>query len=223
MFALLKKDWRLYRVAVIGGIVIVFMPYVFLGVVLFINNVEYGMPPNLYDAIYHIANVALTMTGLTAAIFGGMAFAQERRERWAEYLAMLPVRRHQIVISKIVLSLAFVGLLWLINATIVLATAVDFSRAETIDLLLILLSATAAMMAFSVAWLASTFLSSPAISVGIAAVATIACLGWPTFFPVQIQKMGDAQLASMLIACTLGMGGICLIAGTIHFMRRVEP
>jgi ABC-type transport system involved in multi-copper enzyme maturation permease subunit len=178
------------------------------------------------DTLYHVANVALTMTGLTAAIFGGMAFAQERRERWAEYLAVLPVHRYQIVISKFLLSFGFLGILWSINAVVVLAAAGTYAEspgAQTTDVLLIVLSATAAMMAFGVAWLASTFLTSPAIAVGIAAVATIACLGWPSFFPAETEKMGDVQLASVLILCTLAMGAACLVEGTIHFIRRIEP
>jgi ABC-type transport system involved in multi-copper enzyme maturation permease subunit len=222
MIVLLRKDWRLYRGPIVGGIFLVFLPYVILGIVLLVHCVAFGLSPNLnpFDTLYHVANAALVMTALTAAIFGGVAFAQERRDRWAEFLAMLPVRRYEIVLSKIILSGGILGAPWSISAQIVLATA---PGAETIDVLLLALTASASMMAFGVAWLASSFLSSPAISVGIAAVATIACLVWPSFFPAQIEKMSDVQLASVLIECTLGMGAVCLIAGTIHFMRRVEP
>jgi hypothetical protein len=232
MIALLKKDWRLYRAPIVGGIIIVLLPY-FIGAIVFFvsvreNPADFGRSWIL-GILSSVSGVALCVTVLIGAIFGGVAFAQERRERWAEFLSILPARRHHIVLSKIVLSVGFIGALWAINTAVYFAAtsaSLKFSGVSQIapsDVLSLALAGTACVMAFGVAWSASSGLSSPAIAVGISVAATVVSLIWPTFIPRDLLTMSDEHLLRIMIVWTAAVGMACTIGGTAYFMRRVEP
>ena len=117
MSALLRKDWRLYRPAVIGCLVVVAGVYL-VGVLPLLRDDPKAGP---YDAPRQIVNVALLATGVTAAfaaVFGASAFAVERRDRTAEFLVMLPISRTRILASKAALSAVFLLTLCAIHLTV---------------------------------------------------------------------------------------------------------
>src|SRR5207253_1733249 len=98
---------RLNRVAVVGSVFLLAAPYG-IGIISFIaNRTDYYVPPaSPWQEVRLIAvtcgGFGLMVTVFLAAIFGGIAFAQERRDRSADFLAMLPTSRRQIVISKFI-------------------------------------------------------------------------------------------------------------------------
>jgi ABC-type transport system involved in multi-copper enzyme maturation permease subunit len=238
MIALLRKDWRLYRSPIVGGMIIMLIPYLIGALAAFLDwqqsRQSIGMAWNQADVVEifaHASVISLCLIGLLAAIFGGVSFAQERRERWAEFLSTLPVRKSQVILSKLVLCLLVLGPIWIVNIYLVIRLSgatvgrtFDISRMADRDLLFMDLSLSAAFMAFSVAWLASARLTSPSIAVAIAIAATVASLIWPKkMFPEPIVNFTDDQFARLLIGTTLCIGTVCFIAGTSYYLRRVEP
>lgn len=238
MIALLRKDWRLYRAPIVGGMIILLIPYVIGVLAVFLDwqqsQQTLGMVWNRADVVEifaHASVISLCLIGLLAAIFGGVSFAQERRERWAEFLSTLPVQKYQVILSKLVLCLFFLGPIWIVNTYLVIrlsgatvGTTFGISRMAERDLLFMELSLSGTFMAFSVAWLASARLTSPSIAVGIAIAATVASLIWPKkMFPEPIVNLTDDQFVRLLVTLTLCIGTVCFIVGTGYYLRRVEP
>ena len=168
------------------------------------------------------------MVALVGTTFGGMAFAAERRERTADFLNLLPPSRGASALSKLLvavlaLAAAFAMHIWLMSVG---ARAYDIPNGYNFtfswDLQDALLWGAGLVMAFGVAWLLSSFLSSSAIS---------ACIGGGcsllAFIAMQYVAEGrlwrepriEAWWAAIAVSC--GLAG--LVAGTVIYLRRVEP
>jgi ABC-type transport system involved in multi-copper enzyme maturation permease subunit len=229
MIALLKKDWHVQRVAVIGTIIMTLLPYIILVGVSSMDEEHFARP----DYFVSGASCALWLVTILGSVFGGAAFAQERRERSADFLAMMPTSRARIVLSKSIVGIGAVAILWLIHfAVLMLALhtyAQRYGKAGTLAAAglrePVLESIAAALMIFGIAWLMSTFLSSPSISavVGLAAMlATMMTLRLIEHSMLLRDEM--ARIAPWLICGILGISGvIAFIAGTIYYLLRVEP
>jgi ABC-type transport system involved in multi-copper enzyme maturation permease subunit len=223
MIVLLKKDWGLNRVPIYGGLVLVASPY--LLVALFATIAK---GPDRYRAVSDSVTLAVVLadilTILIAAVFGGAAFAQERRERSTDFLAMMPVSRARVLISKLVVATLVLAALWGTNCAIY-AIADHYGQFPPSNVSLpytLLVPATLLLTFFGVAWLFSSFLNSPAvaacISIGIGCMAVF----WPELLPTTLRDKIDISDPLMFsIFITVGMVG--LVAGSFHYLRRVEP
>src|SRR5690349_9300295 len=115
---LLSKDWRVNRVATIGGVVMVASAY---GLIWAVSVLQSNPPrvvsfPQSCIAIAAIAGrLGLILTAVIAAIHGAAAFTLERRERSADFVSMLPIGRGEIVLSKILTAIVCPIALWLVN------------------------------------------------------------------------------------------------------------
>lgn len=214
--ALLRKDIRLLRFPFIGGLVLAVLPYVLhvpprvgqwwqdrqdtVGrqYPLRDGNV-YHAPPTAPDANRQLFGGALSPAALaglglvvaTAAACGGIAFAAERRDRSAEFLAMLRVSRRRVATSKLVATLLCLLFPAALHLTVLALGWRQFAGRprETVAYEQIFLVGAAncaalTLMAFGVAWLLSSFFQSPAIAaavaIGAAAVAVyvVAAMAW---------------------------------------------
>jgi ABC-type transport system involved in multi-copper enzyme maturation permease subunit len=231
MKMLLAKDWRVNRTAVIGSIVLVSAPYFIVTIGVTFARKELR-PGDVGSAALSAANVALWLTAILAAVFGGVAFAHERRERSALFLAMMPTTRANIVASKLIIALSCLTVLWLVNVFVVATTALTRNWSLTNgDWFYILMPTTAGVMMFGVAWLLSSFLTSPTVAASIAMgvtigfiylVGVIVYLVAPEANP-RIARNADF-LAEMIFAMAPAFVGIIsCIAGTIYYLRRIEP
>jgi ABC-type transport system involved in multi-copper enzyme maturation permease subunit len=231
MLAMLRKDWRLNRFAVASNVGLIAIIYG-----LSLIPLAYGTAAFL-DTVTGPAIGSMMVTGLLAAVYGGVAFANERRERSANFLAMLPARRGLIVLSKVVvagvcllavelLNLAFAaGLIKELSGQImddrIPKTVYQFAGCV----------AAATVMLFGVAWLCSTFLESPAISASV----SIGITGVMLTLITSIIEFGDYPRGGRYFGvvyelqirfctwCSLLMGIISFSVGTIYYLRRVEP
>jgi ABC-type transport system involved in multi-copper enzyme maturation permease subunit len=227
MIALLKKDWRVFRTPVIGGLVALVTPYV-VGIISAIMD-EHDrrpiQPDNFLNTIAAACFVSLWLSGVMAAVFGGAAFAQERRDRSADFLAMLPASRTRIVASKLLVAFGCVLGMWLLNIA-VLAVLVRLSPRNPWpppENFLIVASTT--LMFFGIAWTCSALLSSPAIAASISIAITVASMVLLTM-QMQSETYSQARAAHwqfIMELWTLCAGVASLIAGTLYYLRRVEP
>ncbi len=226
MIALLKKDLKLNRVPIVGGAVLIATPYLIIAPTLFFSS-KYPRSVVSQNAGV-VLELALVLTIVVAAIFGGAAFALERRERSAEFLAMLPVRRSRIVVSKLLIGAGFPALFWGANL-LVFRLIKDYagSMGPGNDRILVEIGMAgfAMWMAFGVAWLASSILSSPAIaaciSIGITLVWLI-CVA-AIFMEASVPGGFGYGVQVSVILLPIFVAGLGILAGGILFVNRGEP
>jgi ABC-type transport system involved in multi-copper enzyme maturation permease subunit len=173
------------------------------------------------------------MTGLVASAFGGAAFAQERRERSADFLAMLPVTRGKIVASKVIVSLGWPALVWLANLLVMwiassIAPGAEMSRVSLQDGLwrAVGASATTGLMMFGVAWMFSSFLKSPTIAAVISMGMTVSLLMVLALISQRSGRNGreDEQWLDWLVMLsTFCFGILGLALGSVYYLARIEP
>lgn len=229
--ALLKKDFWLNRVPIFGGTLLVFLPYL-IGLAdylvfhrktsgLLMSNVagRLNEMPSPAESFRACPAMSLIMMGALAAILGGAAFAYERRERWADFLAMMPVRRIQTILSKTFLSAAVILPIWGINIYI----ARRLGQPE--DARVILYAIGGLLMVFGIAWFLSSFLSSPAIAACIS-IAVILMYFLSAAFVNKGESMGATRPEAyyFMIDCVICavVGGVAYVAGMVVYCWRVE-
>ena len=224
MNALLRKDWRLYRPAVIGCLVVLAGVYLIGMLPLLWDDPKAGP----YEAPRQIRNVALVASGVTAAfaaVFGASAFAVERRDRTAEFLVMLPISRTRILASKAAVSAAFLLTLWAVHMTVAVLALnhLGSSAKHTTDFAYAFAAlAGAAMMMFSVAWLLSAFLSGAAVPFGLAFGGTIASAELIRQMIANIGLHGYALVRVWILwSCVVAVTSF--LTGAVHYARRVAP
>jgi ABC-type transport system involved in multi-copper enzyme maturation permease subunit len=231
---LICKDWRIYRPAVVGGVVLALMPGVLGWVFSSTRNVDFGVP-----TLQREFGAPVTM--MMAAIFGGIAFAAERRDGSAEFLAALPPPRWAVVGSKLIVSLVCLfGLMCLAQALsrIMLGIALKFgghSDRHWSGSFWWTLGEweRGAVLTFGLAWLCSTVLRSTALSAMIAMAASLGLIaGYWSFW------RGEMYVAEILSSCfrmpkyyvgTIYWNlpeviGVCALGyAIVHYLRRVTP
>jgi ABC-type transport system involved in multi-copper enzyme maturation permease subunit len=180
----------------------------------------------------------LILAQLIVAVIGGNAFAGERVDRSAEFLASLPVSRRRIIVSKLLFAAAVVGAIWLIDGAPVawMAHHSSLSAGSNVPFFLQFIGWTAvvATVFFGVAWLLSSFLASPTLAVFGGLVVPVALwagflfveylielhLGHTRFFQSELRW---TRLTQCYAATCLTLALASFVAGTWYYLRRVEP
>jgi ABC-type transport system involved in multi-copper enzyme maturation permease subunit len=224
MNALLRKDWRLYRPAVIGSLVVLAGVYL-IGILPLLQEDPKAGP---YARPRQVVNVVLLATGVTAifaAVFGASAFAVERRDRTAEFFAMLPVSRARILASKAAVAAAFLLALWAAHLTVALLafhSLGEGARHTTEFAYAFAGIATAALMMFSLAWFFSAFLTGAAIPFALGFGGTIASAEVIRQLIENIGLHGYAFVRTWIVwSCVVAVASF--VAGAVHYARRVAP
>lgn len=223
MIALLQKDFRVYRWAFIAAITAILAPY-FLVIFLAFYNIVVGEGHRL-DGIFDLFPIlSLCACVAVAAIFGGSAFSVERRDRSAEFLAMVPVDRWQIICSKCLVPIPALLFVWFVITTFSIVTSFrnDFSgaipRADNGNIAIVYALTSGTMIGvFGVAWLIGLFVNSPAISASAALMILFA-----TGFFLRLQ-FPDVRLDSLLFPCSMVLGVGCFLLGIVFYVTRVSP
>ncbi|HEY1685496.1 MAG TPA: ABC transporter permease subunit [Tepidisphaeraceae bacterium] len=231
---LLGKDWRLNRVIVVGLLLGGAAPYLIATAAFFWDRHEYWLMrsdmttgayrfadyPSWRNFLENASSVAMLITALFATIFGGIAFAQERQDRSAEFLAMMPARRSQIIYSKL-----FVSAVCVLGALAIhecIAAACATRQSHWINFLVSDISQfwAANIGLFGIAYLFSTFLNSPAIatSISIGVLCFVeACIA------VFVAMPGNRANGILAIAMTAYIGVAGILVGSVYYARRVAP
>jgi hypothetical protein len=180
-------------------------------------------------AIINAAQVGIVVTAFLAAVFGGIAIAGERAERTAEFLAMLPVTRGQIMGSKATVGFSMIFACAIVHWGIALMlwrSGAWHESNEDLTLELFLWPACVCSL-LGVAWLLSTCARSAPISACASIAVTIGTLAVLDILQsdrgrhAHVHDMWDSPLA--LATPLLLLGGASALLGTIHYMKRIEP
>jgi ABC-2 family transporter protein len=232
LIAFLQKHIGIYRAASLAALSVFLVYLAPMIIALLISSIGSRFDFDSRGLFKDWAMTVQALTILLAAAFGGCAFAIERRDRSAEFLAMMPVPRAHIVASKIALAAAAIFPLWIIHSTLVYITsngAIDppttYEQSRMHEAMLFqayILPGALILLAFGVSWFFSTLTKSPSVS---------ACLGLAAMlcFVVARNQMVIARdpdwpnIDVLIAACAVPIGSLFFIAGTIIFTQRVSP
>jgi ABC-type transport system involved in multi-copper enzyme maturation permease subunit len=224
---LLWKEYRVQRLVLIVGAVLLVLPYLFvLG--LFRLSPEAGSLAAWCMGLLVAAAYSVGISQLTMALLGGNAIAGERADRSAEFVAYLPLTRARILAAKLTVALLAVAAIWLPNLLIVGLTSMGLGdlvgKSFFIQLVGRVAAGTAAtgLILFCVGWCLSSMLQSPTFAVcgGLFApvliITTILLVGWPL-------EMPEEAVHPWYLGSSFVLAPVCFVAGTWYYLRRVEP
>jgi ABC-type transport system involved in multi-copper enzyme maturation permease subunit len=226
MLALLKKDFKLNRIPIFGGALLIGTPYLVMAPTALFSREAARIVISQDSTV--VLGMALLMSVAVTAIFGGAAFALERRERSAEFLAMLPVGRSKIVLSKLVIGAGFPVIFWAANLLYfrLIARYSDRLNWQNHQIFVeIVMAGVAMVMSFGIAWMASSILWSPAIAACISMGVSLVWLVCVAALWTQSSPEGpiEYEVGELLMVGPAIVGVLGILAGTILFVRRAEP
>jgi ABC-type transport system involved in multi-copper enzyme maturation permease subunit len=234
MRMLLWKDYRLNRLLFVMGLTLLVGPYL---VVLLWHAYSDEVPPGIFQEsrfwagfLLMSSTPSLAFSQLTVAFLAANVVACERTDRSAEFLGYLPPSRARILSSKAILVWSTALLVWGLNIlAVALAPVISAAGKQEFVATWFSLSSfyvttvATGLLLLGAAWFASCISSSPAFSAGLGIAApflVISCFqiinlsfAWPGLENVQ-----DWYTRSCLI-----LGPLCFAAGTVYYLRRVEP
>lgn len=230
MKALLWKDCCVNRMLFILGLTLLLGPYAVFFAVNAYCAVRHGGGQWWVEIWQMVAILSLGMSLLTFAGLGGNAFAGERADRSAEFLAYLPPSRAALATSRAVVTVGAALAIWLVNLAVIygmplVARACPPGMGYTGDNATKALPVLAAMsvLLFGAAWLASSMLSSPGLSAacGIFAPLLLWCVLGAIFTLAGYGDYGSPEYWYPRLSVPLGIAAFS--AGFICYLRRVEP
>jgi ABC-type transport system involved in multi-copper enzyme maturation permease subunit len=209
------------RWVLLVGAVLLALPYlIFLGCAFFLGSADWWqLEPQLMVAL-----MSLYLSAITIPLLGGYAFAAERADRSAEFLAYLPPSRPAIVTSKLVLAAGVSLVLILIHWTIFLLISLPFrdapvSRSLSNQLIIVLC---AEILMFGVAWLFSTFATGPALAAGCGILAPLLAPFVIHAIHTYLELPRESLKEHFIIVCLVG-GVTAFVCGTAYYLRRFAP
>jgi ABC-type transport system involved in multi-copper enzyme maturation permease subunit len=227
MKTLLWKDYRQSRKVLVATVILVALPYV-IGLPFWVaEDFPFGLSlERLADMLYGISIWGTVLAVGMAALIAGNAFAGERADRSAEFAGSLPIPRSRALASKALLTLAACTLLQLPHLVINLLARLPLSHSDRVSHEFLVVTTTTSVLLFGVAWLASSFSSSPAIAAvsGMASAILLAgTLGLLEAHPnPRTGMVRTSYFDSYPVLCII-IGLACFAAGTAYYLRRVEP
>jgi ABC-type transport system involved in multi-copper enzyme maturation permease subunit len=226
MRVLFVKDWRLFRAPMVALIVVGAVCYLIALASIFYPQADH----DTLDSLFTAALVSFELTGFLAAAFGGVAIAGERADRTADFLGLLPVRRMQIVLSKLTVSILMIGACAAFHLLILGLTLLAWSNyyptnrgphdVQWVTALPMWFGFTTSL--FGIAWLLGTFLRSGPISACVSIATTIA---WFAVVALRLDAghYRDEVVPITLSSISLAVGLSTLVGGTIYYLRRIAP
>jgi len=223
MKTLLWKDWRQNRNLVLGMAIIAASPYVFifgLGIIgVVTGNQNFRIDWLEGVQISGIAGMWASVLG--AAFLGGNAFAGERADRSAQFLAFLPTERWRVAFSKTVVGWGVFLALWSLHTLVAwFGWLSSGAGLDSEDLQIGLLSIFIAAFLFAVGWLFSARLASPSNSAALSiGAAVVLAFGITLAADLREYRPGWGVLCLLFVLPAI----VCYFAGTLHYLHRIEP
>jgi len=238
---LLWKEYRLNRLIVLVGVFLLLFPYAVAAGLLAWHWRPVGaeihgarlwqywrlLAPLWWSRMVWAALYSLGISQLTFGLLGGSAIAGERVDRSAEFLAYLPLSRGRILAAKLLFTLAVSAVIWLPNL-VILGISVLVLAVKAGDGASILANITATgLVFFGVGWLLSTMTESPSISVCVGLVVPVIVLtaicgvGYLADLPADSHYPPYISLWYQVVSMAIALASFG--AGTVYYLRRVEP
>lgn len=226
---LLWKDYRQNRLVVIAALCFLLVPHL-LALCFSWTGASYASPTRSRWVENFTASslYGFCIAQVVIALIGGNVIAGERVDRSAEFLASLPIARRRILVSKLLLALAIIAVIWLTDGLALCYAMELLYQHHGVDqgaaIEFFANAAITAMTFFCVAWCLSAFLSSAVIAVCGGLVAPLIAVSGPMFIAHLLgSPMQDFEPESWFLGICLTVSPICFVVGTWHYLRRVEP
>jgi ABC-type transport system involved in multi-copper enzyme maturation permease subunit len=226
---LLWKDFRQNRLIVVFGLLLLLTPHLFAVYAVYQKAPEPHGMTNYMQFVFGVSSCSgFLISALTIALIAGNAIAGERADRSAEFLASLPIARNRIIASKLLLIVAVVAAIWATDgglfAVLALVDPAEMGRLFPEWPRVFSMFAAAGIAIFGVAWLISSFTTSPMLSVWGGAVAPFAvALAMGLMTHLLGLDLSEDQAAHWFARIYVPLGIAGFIAGTWYYLRRVEP
>ncbi len=236
---LIRKDFHLQLpVLIASGLLFIAPTIIYLIIDAAISTPTTEQEP-LILALSAMTMIGVLIASLTIPAFVGVAAARERRERSAEFLEAMPVRRLTIVTSRAVVALVC-SLMPAIVGTFAMATLMwvesGISKGSESGTLfpndagqLFLVGFATVLAAAGVAWFVGSLIRSEvlaaALGIGVPiAVAMATSIAMSRMSDEVIYRLGIYRDGPEAYAfAQLAIAIPCLIAGTIIALRRTSP
>ena len=223
MKALMWKDYRLNRSYLIAGMAILLFPYAFAAYKSFVPDPD-GTDIGAAVRLEKGGNLALIAGMLVMALLGANAFASERTERSAEFLAYLPPSRGTVLGSKLLLVSLAMAVFWLLNAQVLAGffgnglsgqAASSLGGQNGFPMMPMSYAAVIYAAVFGAAWCASTLVTNgAALLIGLLTPWFVLMATYYFFEPERGEGMvweGYCWLAVVLGALLFGAGAIVFL------------
>ena len=225
---LVWREYRLNRLILIVGLVLLLLPYAIALMVIWLPR----LPPNVFEVFGVAALYSVVLIQLMPALLGGNAIAGERNDRSAQFVAYLPLSRPRRLTAKLSVTLAATVVLWGVNLSILLiafGTNLD-ADPRFYDLLRTTMgySAITGLVFFGVAWLISSLQSSPTFAVCGALITppvivmVLQGAAWGIGLPPFREGFERFLEIGYAAVCPI-VAVVCFSIGTWYYLHRVEP
>lgn len=224
MKALLWKDMR------VNGVLIAYALSVSIGVyavMIGVNRIfewQTGFPWQDWSKLLGLAaTLSLVLELVTADLMGACAFASERADRTAEFMAYMPVSRGQIIRSKTLLILAVFAFVCALNIS-VLWCVDGRSSAEMAESMWKPIGVLAALSLcmFGGAWFVSSMSKSHGLSAAVGIFVPIGCAGVMLSW-TKLMGWSENWLDRWIPITYAILGTAGYVGGVWYYLRRVEP
>ena len=224
MKALLWKDMRVNGVLIAYALGASVGVYVVMMAVNQIFEWRTGFPWQEWSKLLGLAaTLSLVLELVTAVLMGGCAFASERADRTAEFMAYMPVSRGRIIWSKTLLILAvfaFIGLLD-IGMLWILEGRQSSTGGDSIWKVVRVFGSISWCM-FGCAWCISSMSRSHGLSAAVGIFVPLGCVGvmlsWTKLMGWSEDWLDQGIPNTFAILGTVGYA-----TGVWYYLRRVEP
>lgn len=224
---LIWKDYRLNRLLVVVALVVMVVPYVAVA----IGSAEYAGTERFYEDLAGGSCLGLGALQVLLAFVGGNVIAGERADRSAEFLAALPIPRWRSLVSKLLVSFGLAAVVWIPNliAMGLVWRSLQPTAAASVTAALAGIAATG-LAFFGVGWFFSAISQSATLAIlaGILSPAAVFMLVWSVLvFLARYAHWGYVELDRRLVfgyqlVCVV-CAAVAFVAGTLSYLRRVEP
>ncbi|MGD8453147.1 MAG: hypothetical protein PVJ57_15115 [Phycisphaerae bacterium] len=232
MNVLLWKDYRLCRPVLIVGAALWAAPFLALIAFGFYLRARYGEGGQWLSVHWEMCGViSLGLSVFTIAMLAGEAFATERNDRSADFLAYLPISLRMNLISKGIWALGPSLLIWGLNLLIIFVLVPAFAPSATAEVTAqdgsaavpVAVLAAVSVLAFGGAWCFSTFMSNHALAMfcGILSPFILGLLLQSLSFGLGITWL--TETARPFEELAWGLGIVTIVGGSIYYLRRITP
>lgn len=225
---LLWREYRLNRLLAYVGLGLMLIPYIMMTCAVIYRLARGWDVPNLVEALGYLALYSIALSQVAVVFMGGNAIAGERLDRSAEFVAVLPISRLHRIVSKLLISSIATAITWLPNLLLLLMVSAvgSFNQREVAAAItMITFTAITAFTAYAVAWMVSSFQTSPTFSVVAGLMTPFLVFTSIQLFSILVLEIKDPYPA-IGVAYSVICGVIAVTSfsvGTWHFLQRIEP
>ncbi|TWT44001.1 ABC-2 family transporter protein [Phycisphaerae bacterium RAS1] len=222
MMSLIWKDLRLNRLLLITAAIGLFAPYAVILTTRAVNAARHDTFTPIEQDVALAGMFSLLISILLMSVLAGNAFAGERADRSAEFLAILPASRLRLLASKLAVSLPAAAAFWIVNLVVLFVVvprlaARPMGVPDNLPTVVAMFGASAAS-AFGTAWFASALASNAGIPSALGILAPVVLAGLTSLW---VRPGEEATRAFEWAAGAVAVLG--LVIGSIVYIRREEP